>query len=464
MDTLPVEILLTIGRYVSDVQDKLQLLQVCRRWRALLLEVAYNHLDIVGSRIRPLTEVVLANPLIGSAIRGLSVQWWDAYIESHPQRQSDDPLPQRAEELVVQISKSPDERKDWTENLRGGNQEAWLALLLASVPNLTALSGQYVEDAPRVTRVVSRAARKEPPFDTRPALQRLVTLYIHAENLKEAYPHWQFLPFFHLPSIRDVNLGAVNEAREGQRLDHAAVGSASGTAPVESLSLEYSCNGRKGMAEFITSCANLKQFKYQHDRQEIWGESYIEFQPRRFYRALLTQKHSLEVLHLSDRGENETDTDYLSDDDEENDGPQAQDRWFGSLAAFSRLQDLRIRVQNLLNYHDRDRDESVVLKDVLPSSLRSLHMAECRVTHCAVLVPNIQGVLAHYKEQFPSLEQVSISSAVAEIIPEFHDMSGYQSQARIPESFREIFVKVGEMCDRVGVEFELTLDGSYRIV
>ncbi|EED14457.1 hypothetical protein TSTA_106670 [Talaromyces stipitatus ATCC 10500] len=457
MDTLPVEIILAIGSHVSDVGGRLLLLQVCRRWRALFLEVAYNHVDIKGPQIEPLTKVILANPRIGPAIRSLSVGWWYSYIDHHPQRKNDDNLPEAAEELAGQISRSPEEQKDWIENLRAGNQEAWLALLLASVPNLTALSGEYCVHAPRVTLVVARAARKEPPFDTRPALQRLETLHITSDNMKDINPHWQFLPFFHLPSLRDVNLDAVKEVRERDRLDHPAISPALGIAPVESLVLKSYCNERNGMAQIITSCANLKEFKYQHNDTEVWSESYVDFQPRKFYRALLTQKHSLEVLHLSDNGEvTGPATDELSDD-EENDGPQAYDRWFGSLAEFSYLQDLRIRVQNLLNYHDRDKDECVVLKDILPASLRSLHVAECWPKHCAVLVPNMQGVLAHHKERFANLKRIGISSGVSEDVPEGQNRFSYPRQELIPESLKKPFVPVKEMCDRAGVKFKMTL-------
>ncbi|GIC94609.1 uncharacterized protein Aud_001938 [Aspergillus udagawae] len=465
MDTLPVEIILTIGSHVSDVDDKLRLLQVCRRWRALFLEVAYNHVNIDGPQIESLTKVILANPRVGPAIRNLSLGWWHSYTYSQPQqRESDDNLLEAAEELVGQISRSPEEEKDWIENLRAGNQEAWLALLLASVPNLTTLSGGYCLEAPRVTLVVARAARKEPPFDTRPILQRLETLHITTDDMKQVYPHWQFLPFFHLPSLRDVNLGGVKETREWDRLDHPAVSSASGTAPVESLVLESLCNGRNGMAEIITSCANLKQFKYQHDDTEDWGNSYVDFQPRKFYRALLTQKDSLEVLHMNDNGEETgAGTDELSDD-EENDGPEAYDRWFGSLAEFSHLQDLHIRVQNLLNYHDRDKDESVVLKDILPASLRSLHVAECWPKHCALLVPNLQGVLAHHKKRFTNLERICISSGVSEEIPEGQNRFSYPRQELIPESLKKPFVPVKEMCDRAGVKFEMTLGWSCVII
>ncbi|KAF7133838.1 hypothetical protein CNMCM5793_005250 [Aspergillus hiratsukae] len=444
MDTLPVEIILAIGSHLCDVEDRLQLLRVCRRWRALFLEVTYNHVYVGGPQIEPLTKVILANPRIGAAIRNLSLGWWNSYIDRHRQKsESDDTLPAAVKELVDQISKSPEEGRDWTADLQVGNEEAWLALLLASVPNLIALSGHYFHDAPTVTQVVARAARKEPPFDRRPALQRLESLHITSDDSKTAYPHWQFLPFFHLPSLRDVDLSGVYEIK------HPAVSSASGTSPVESLALEYNCNGRNGMREFVTSCANLKHFKYQHDHKEIWGASCVDFQPRKFYRALLTQKHSLEVLHLSDDGDVAGAGEGDLSDDEDDDGPEAYDRWFGSLAEFSQLQDLRIRVQNLLNYHDRDKHEFIVLKGILPPSLRSLHVAECLEQHCSVLVPNLQGLL--HKEQFPSLEQISISAGLAEEIPE-EPKPGCIRGVRIPESFKEMFVEVAEMSDRVGMD------------
>ncbi|RHZ56789.1 hypothetical protein CDV55_101973 [Aspergillus turcosus] len=453
MDTLPVEIILTIVNYVSDTKDRLRLLRVCRRWRDLFFHIAYSRVDIDGSLFEPLTKVAVAHPRIGAAIRDLSVISWDSYTHAHDM---DDSLPEAVEELVGQISESPEEQRDWTQDLLGRNEDAWLALLLTLVPNMAVFSGFYCGDAPRVTRVVARAAHKEPPFDARPALQRLETLHMTCDDLKTVYPHWQFLPFFHLPSLKDVNLDAVKEAREWHRLDHPAVSSASGTAPVESLVLENHCNGRKGMAELITSCANLKQFKYQHDHQEIWGQSYVDFQPRKFYRALLTQKHSLEVLHLSDTGDVAgAGADDLSDD-EEDDGPEAYDRWFGSLAEFNQLQDLRIRVQNLLNYHHRDKDESAVLKDILPRSLRSLHVTECWEKHCALLVPNLQGVLDHQK-QFPNLERISISSAEAEDIPAGPNRRPWPPQYRVRESFEKLFVPVKEMCDRAGVTFEMSV-------
>ncbi|GIK07590.1 hypothetical protein Aspvir_003256 [Aspergillus viridinutans] len=460
MDTLPVEIILAVGSYVSDVDDRLRLLQVCQCWRALFLEVAYNHVHIEAAQFQPLTKVILTNPRIGAAIRILSVGQWRTWFDYDPQQRE----MEAAEELAGQISRSPEEQKDWIENLRAGDQDAWLALLLVSVPNLTTLSGRYCLHAPSVTLVVARAARKEPPFDTRPALQRLETLHITTNDAKGIYPDWQFLPFFHLPLLRDVNLNGVKQNRSRNRLDHPAVSSASGTAPVESLILETHCNGRNGMAEIITSCANLKQFKYQHADTEIWWESYVDFQPRKFYKALLTQKHSLEVLHLSDNGKvSGPGTDELSDD-EGNDGPKAYDRWFGSLAEFSHLQDLRIRVENLLNYHDRDKDESVVLRDILPASLRSLHVAECWPKHCAVLVPNLQGVLAHQKERFANLARISISSGVSEDVPEGQNWFSNPRQDPIPESLKQPFVPVKEICDRAGVKFEMTLGRSCSII
>jgi hypothetical protein len=449
MATLPVEIILTIISYVPDISDRFRLIRVCRRWRDVLLEIAYNRVNIWGPQFEPLTKLILANPRIGAAIRDLSLRWWDSYTHRGYMY---DTLPDSVEELVEQISESEEEKSDWRQDLLGRNEEAWLALLLTLVPNLTVFSGHYCADAVRVTQVVARAARKEPPFDARPALQRLETLHITHDDRKTVYPSWLFLPFFHLPSLRDVNLSAVKEIEIGDRPDDAAVSSASGTSPVESLVLENACNGRNGMAEFITSCANLKQFKYQHDNMENWGQSYAHFQPRKFYRALLTQKHSLEVLHLSDTGGVSGVRGGDLSDDEDDYHPEAYNRWFGSLAEFSQLQDLRIRVQNLLNYPwldedeegtiifyglDKDEEEHILLKDILPQSLRSLHVAGCWEEHCALLVPNLEGVLDH-QEQFPNLERIEISSREYNL-----------------ESFEKLFVRVQEMCDQAGVTFEI---------
>ncbi|PKX88975.1 uncharacterized protein P174DRAFT_464700 [Aspergillus novofumigatus IBT 16806] len=373
-DNLPVEIILTIGSHVPDIDDRLRLLQVCRRWRVLFLELAYNHVSFEGSQIEPLTKVMLANLRIGAGIRNLSVGWWHSYIDYHPQqRESDDNLQGKAEELVGKISRSPEEQKDWIDPIGAGNQEAWPAVLLASVPNLATLSGRYCVHAPRVTLVVARAARLE-------------TLDITSDDTKDVYPHWQILPFFHLPSLRDVNLGAVKEYREWTRLEHPAVASGSGTAPVEPLILESHSNGRKGMAEFIT-----------------W--------------ALLTQKHSLEVLHLSDNGDVEgAALDDLSED-EDDDGHEAYD--------------LQNSASCRIFASARDQGESVVLKGILPPSLKSLHMSECSGIHCAVLVPNLQGVLAHHQEKFST-----------ELVPDPQNPGCYLGQIRVAESFRKMLVLV----------------------
>jgi hypothetical protein len=66
-----------------------------------------------------------------------------------------------------------------------------------------------------------------------PALQMLRMLYIINKVFKESPPHWQFLPFFHLPWIRNVNLSAVKGTREWVRLDEQAACSALGTATRE---------------------------------------------------------------------------------------------------------------------------------------------------------------------------------------------------------------------------------------
>jgi hypothetical protein len=88
-----------------------------------------------------------------------------------------------------------------------------------------------------------------------------------------------------------------------------------------------------------------------------------------------------------------------------------------------------------------------VLKDILPASLRLIHVAECWPKHCAVLVPNLKGILAHYKERFTNLGWICISSGVSKDVPVGQNRLSYPRQELIPESLKKPLVPIKEMCD-----------------
>lgn len=454
MDRLPVEIVLTIIHEIPDLHDRLHLLQVCQRWRALFLATAFRSIHIAWSQLRCLVGAAIANLAIRSSIREVSV---DISVPKVKQLDAQFALGPAVQDLLDLLSESPVEWEAWRYQLSRNRIEAWIALLLALLPSLTAISARHNRPEGWISRIVAKTAWKQPPFDTSTlsAFQRLESLDLTWRDLSVVMNHREYLPFFHLPSLRTLRLGPVQEPQTPYKVaDHPAFLPAPGTSPVESLVLDYFCNGRYGMADFIASCANLKCFVYQHTNDMIWvsneeAQHFADldpsFRPWCFHAALLTQKHSLEVLHLNHLGHASIPTqdgrDYRDITD-----VNSHDRWFGSLADFSKLWDLRIRARNLLNLQPMERDDVVMLKDILPRSLKHLHLADCHENDCALLVPNLEDLLAHQAERFPNLQSLLISPAPRE---------PYDSFVNLQQSFIKQWTGLQQTCERAGVYFSL---------
>jgi hypothetical protein len=233
-----------------------------------------------------------------------------------------------------------------------------------------------------------------------------------------------------------------------------------GTSPIETLNLSAQCNLNFGAGFLINACANLREFIYQHEN-EVEELGYRDFRVRAFRDPLLGQRHSLEVLHLNDTGESGV---GIEEPDDEDDFEPA-DRWFGSFAEFERLRDLRVRAQNLLNLHPSDSHHHLILKDVLPKSLKWLHVSHCDEEHAAVLADGLLGVLSEREELYLELEQIFIYAAVAES-SQAQPAGPHRppSDARVLTAISQHFAPVMAMCKRAGIIFNLSLRNDYRIV
>ncbi|KAE8393812.1 hypothetical protein BDV23DRAFT_191241 [Aspergillus alliaceus] len=449
MDRLPTEVIQVILHGIPNIRDRLNLVQISRRWRASCLAIAFCSTHLQWSQVRCLVEAALANPVIRYSIREISV-------EKVAKKVAPERLSSAVQDLIDLISDSPVEWDAWRKQLSKNQDEAWIALLLAVLPNLAAISAHHNHPEGWITRIVSKAAWKQSPFhpNSLSALQRLETLDLTWSGLSTVLSHDEYLPFFHLPSLRTLRLGPVQELHSAYNAaDHPAFLPVPAMSPVESLVLDFFCNGRHGMADFIASCANLKRFVYQHTNDIIWVSRQDEedsagidasFRPWCFHEALQTQKQSLEVLHLNDLGDGSMprpNPPYRGDVD-----PISHDRWFGSLVDFPRLRDLRMRASNLLNFHPQETEEVVLLRDILPRSLTFLHIADCNEVYCARLVANLEDLLAQHDERLPNLQSLLIS-------PERETPHG--TSIRVKDSFRKQWTTLQMMCDRVGVQFSL---------
>ncbi|KAL4876816.1 hypothetical protein BJY04DRAFT_222664 [Aspergillus karnatakaensis] len=463
MAHLPPEILYSVVDCLDNTSDRISLLRVCRHWRAVLSREAYRCVHVEGSQIRSLVALVLDSPRLAGYIRQLSLYW----CKFTPDGKDKDPLPSTVLDLVDRVF-STDERENVLADLVRGDGDAWISLLLISLPNLTDLTGRaWAIPSTWITRIVASAAFRDPPFDQRPVLQCLTSLRTESTDTHDYYAPYQFMPFFYLPAMRAVHLAALKEQkvlrREGGN-DHPSLRTAKGTSPVASLTFETHCTARYGMRDILTACSNLKRFTYQHFIQVDWGSQYTEYRPWLFHPTLYTQRHSLEVLYLNHEGEcGESDDDS---DLEEDDYP-AYNRWFGSLKDFERLAELCIRVNNLLNFHPKDQHKTVTLIDILPRSLKLLHLTGCGPEHCPLLIPNLHAYLSD-RAHCPYLREVLIETWSSErysFVPQPSLGTGTEIPSKVntlvPVLQKADLAPIEAMCSSLGIHFMLYITNRW---
>ncbi|KAJ5113259.1 hypothetical protein N7456_001793 [Penicillium angulare] len=433
MESLSVELLLLIAEHVQvDQRDYFRMLRVCRRWHAILSPKAYNRISLTHDQIQPLVRCIHNNPKlnIGAAIRDLDV-WWAGG--------SDDECDvELVNDAASRACDTPADRKRLGQGLREGNPDAWFAILIQSLEAITSLTIQYFHSEYSLP-MLGRVANLDPPFNTVPALQHLERVTVRTEDLKTAYETADFLQLFRLPAMRMLEANGLYEADD---VDEIYPKPGPGTSGIKEIDLEG--NGSKGMADYITSCANLEVFNYQHDNKAVWGELYLTFQPGAFYAALVTQKHSLRKLWLSDGGE--TDAEDCDDYDEEG---NVHFNRFGSLTEFCQLQELSIPVRTLLEFGHGDTPR-VSLPDILPESLEYLFLFDYLDEDFEVVSANLKRVVEQRTKRFPNLTKLYLQPSKLEKITLTHHW-----KFEIYASVQQAFAPLMEICNRSGIDFRL---------
>lgn len=434
------DILLLISEDFHDQTDKLQLLLVCRNWYSLLLPKAYKTISVHRHQIYFLARSVQQNPKIGAAIRNLTLTW-----ESGP-GPADDYEVDMLMKTLKQKGNPEDNLDDWEVGLRTGCPDAWLTVLVLSLESIKSMDLRF-SYSPYFLPMLARIAAKENPFSSKPVLQHLEKALVRVENMKEYYDACDLLPFFYLPAMRVFTAGGICE-------DEPCIAPLElGTSGIREIDLGgYNTNnGSRGMADYITSCANLEIFDYQHDNKAIWGESYIEFYPLLFYSALSTQKHSLRELRLNNHGENYP----VSLDDDERDL-----KGFGSLTEFHQLRELQIPLHTLLQFDSNNQPKASLL-EILPRSLEYLNLAVCREEEFDGVIKNLRGMLAQREERFPNLKKLEVHPYVLEMIP--GATIPHSTNFAVPVSTQQLFAPIEIACRDMGIQFGFRKDGNCTI-
>ncbi|KAI9931369.1 hypothetical protein MW887_009944 [Aspergillus wentii] len=469
---LPDEILLMISDQIDTQKDRIRLLSVCRRWYKLFFPRVYARLKVEDDfdqfdGVARLASALLHNLHLASAIREFDTGQWglcDGY------RTEFDTTPFHP--VLEKISHCPEELDKWKKGLDGNDDEAWFALMLTLMPNLRVLKTEPFCCNDFFETVTARIATRQKPFDTRPALQHLEEFHSSTDDMKNSNHSAFFIPFFRLPSMKMFKAHRVWEAEDEEPLPEAArpPPASSSITELRFIGETYTrCNGSNGFATFITACKNLEIFEYQHDDCADWSNRYVEFRPRAFYHPLITtQKHSLQVLRLSDIGDVEPiDNDSYGPGEAENilhAGGHPSNGWFGCLKEFTALRELRIRLRNLLDFGPMSKVPTVTFVEILPSTLEYLSIADYQIRDFDVLTANLEEMLVSHKDMFPVLGKIEIQPH--DLDQSSHDTAGEEGPTpryEIPVSIRESFDPVKDTCEKAGIEFVFSLDGEDRL-
>ncbi|KAJ5895718.1 uncharacterized protein N7473_005117 [Penicillium subrubescens] len=412
---LPNDVLLLVGEQLDNHADRWNLIFISQRFHDLFLSLVYrtvrlNHWRDAYSFICAITK----RPSLARVVRELDLSRWRK--ESIPQADWD--VLQRSSILKGRLevsSYSQDETAQWVEHLAQGRGDTWSALMLPLLTQLWQLHLVYSIPSICLNRIMQRAINNERPFQSQPAFQHLSKVSLHhREDLDRPTAHVNagngshedqsalLLSFFQLPSMRSVFANSVVDPTsisivpdlETEETEQVSVARSS----ITEIDLRRS-SGNRGMDALIATCADLKSFKYQHSDSHLTSHGY---QPTAFYRSLTRSKRSLQSLWLDHYGDHYPFTSAGLN--------QTHDEWFGSLADFSALRELRIRLANLLDIRYQSEPISPLINS-LPGSLEILYIEGCEERHMGMLVSQLRTVIRNRRSQFPHLRCLNIEGS-----------------------------------------------------
>lgn len=455
---LPNDVLLIIGEQLENHGDRWNLVLVSRHFHDLFLSLLYrtarlNNWHNAYSFLCAITK----RPSLARAARDLDFRDWQAERIAH----EDWKMLQRSTtftDLVTLESFSWKETAHWKEDLAKGRGDAWLALMLPFLSQLRRLHLVYSTPTSCLSRIMQRAINGQRPFQSKPALQHLHEVYLYhqedpdqpttQDDSEQGSNSALLRPFFRLPSIRSIIAHSVIDPTPDNLESDAGEAEQwpSGISSITEIDLRRS-SGNRGMEALIASCANLKLFKYQHSDSHLASHGY---QPTAFYRSLTRSKRTLQALWLDHYGDHHPFTSAGLN--------QTHDKWFGSLADFSALRELRIRLPNLLDIRFQS-EPTTLLVNCLPGSLESLYIEGCEERHVGMLVSQLQAVVKNRRSRFPHLRYLDVEGAFQNASANEHDDTSARvsdpSDHTIKPKIMQAAEPLHEDCASAGLELHI---------
>ncbi|OJD24489.1 hypothetical protein ACJ73_04147 [Blastomyces percursus] len=492
LSNLPTEILLHIGSYIKRPIDRLQFALCSRAFFELFLPLVFLDIRLEEHNTKTvisLVQTLLRNPHIAACTQSLEIDDWSTEL-NYVGNSYDPPetLPSSNPELVFdqELIRGSAQRlytasdahalSKFLVHLLAGNEDAWIGLLLFSLPNLKELklSVPYGCFFPR--RFVERAAARLPPFNSRPAFTRLSHVFAKWYDSENSLESAALEPFFFFSSVRSIageritDYTPTDEDEEEYYDDdesiniyddRAATSAYSANKPRTSTVTEIDMSRsstNNGFIRQIELCKNLTSFRFEHADSYEYESSFL---PRDFARSLAHARHSLENL-------------WLSYDDYYFNGQsyQGDDETFGSLAGFSVLKSLYISACNLIGTDalrssgDGDHDAPLNFTDhkqlsmILPASLESLTLANISKRHYAGVIKHLKNLVepSNFLQYTPRLSVLEVEGKFS--TTDEPNQPGIMMildgpEPEIPQEFLDQAKELEDLCETAGVDFDL---------
>lgn len=317
--------------------------------------------------------------------------------------------------MVHKFSQSSQEVEEWIDDLKiGGDEDAYLSLLLPSLPNLERVD-LLVPELPAVSTkyfskiIMDRIPSREQPFDIEPAFSLLRVMINNCNADKYGEPPDLISSFLKLPSLREYYCQQVGSDDENTNECLAQLRTASSS--LTHLEVRESRFNTADLTNLLRACHDLRTFVYELG----WGRvSSCDYSTPGLRQALARTEASLENLWL----------DYLP-------GPSY---WLGagiddcspigSLFSFECLKNIKVGMYVFFGGADNnisdlenaevdieDGDKTINLANILPASIETVYFSHTN-GRVRLLTQALELLLEQKQSSTPELRRIAFEAYI----------------------------------------------------
>ncbi len=303
LGALPPEI---INQIISNIEKSgwlLDLALACRSLYKLTVPYLYSDVKLIYHRhetrfpyLRSFSIHVLNHPGLASHVRSFTLgECWGT--SSDPSKAEDsDSVDDAVRAVVRKISQCSEEEEVWIDDLKtGGDEDAYLCLLLPSLPNLERMD-LFVPENPEVSIfkiIMDRILSREKPFDLEPAFSSLRVIVNNCSADKYGEPPDLISSFLKLPSLQEyycLRIGSGN-----RMINEGLTQLKTASSSLTHLEVRECKFNARDLRNLLRAMQNLRTFVYE------LGWSYVsscDYSTPGLRRALAWTEASLENLWL----------------------------------------------------------------------------------------------------------------------------------------------------------------------